>query len=81
MLNSFFRLNQYIYVCVYIYMYIYICIYISVSARWTMAGGNLLVKTFELTTRFARRLLQGSILCIVVIMIFLLIIILFDVIF
>ena len=46
-----------------------------------MESGNLLVKTIELPTRFARRLLQGSTLCAMVIVIFLFIIILFGVIF
>ena len=42
---------------------------------------SLLVKTIELLTCFARRLLQGTILCTMVIMIFLFIFISFDVIF
>ena len=46
----------------------------------TMETGNLLVKTIELPRRFARRLLQGSIFCTTVIVIFL-IVILFDIIF
>ena len=43
-----------------------------------MERGNLSVKMIELPVRFARRLLQGSILCTMVIVIFLFIIILFD---
>ena len=46
-----------------------------------MERENLLVKMIELPTNFARRLLQSSILCTIAIMIFLFIIILFDVIF
>ena len=46
-----------------------------------MERGNLLVKAIELATYFARRLLQGSMFCTTVIVIFLFIIILFDVIF
>ena len=42
---------------------------------------SLLVKTIELTMGFAQRLLQGSMLCTMVIVIFLFIIILYDVIF
>ena len=45
-----------------------------------MKRGNLLVRTIGLLTRFAQRL-QGSILSAVVIVIFLFVIILFDVIF
>ena len=44
-----------------------------------MERGNLLVKVIELPKRFARRFLQGSILYTMVIVIFLFIIILFDV--
>ena len=54
---------------------------VSKLCKWTMETGNFLLNTIELPTRFARRLLQGSILCTMMIMIFLFIIILFDVIF
>ena len=57
------------------------CNWMNGIYNWTMERGNLLVKTNELPSRFARRLLQGSILCAIVIIIFLFIIILFDVIF
>ena len=42
---------------------------------YTMERGNLSVKTIELLTSFAIRLLQGSILCTIVTVIFLFIII------
>ena len=46
-----------------------------------MERGNLLVKTIEVPMHFARRLLQGKILCAMVTVIFLFTTALFDVIF
>ena len=46
-----------------------------------MDRGSLLVKTIGIATRFARRLFQGSMFCTTVIVIFLIIIVLFDIIF
>ena len=82
------NIHVYTYICIHIYIYnkyayyiyiimhiIYIYIYIYIYR------GNLLVKKIELPTRFTQRLLQGSILCTKLIMIFLFIIVLFDFIF
>ena len=69
----------YIYIHIYIYIYIYIDMYIYMYTNMNNGEGKFVSKTVKLPTRFTRRLIQGSILCTMVTVIFLFRITLFDV--